>query len=239
MVNTILLVYVQALGGKFLGPNAYMPLQIGLSFAYNGVSYPIPYYKTGMDDGIINNSFISGNTSFMPILTPQTNNNPFVNYLTPGSNTVSGRLSVPLNNLELSGVLSASIPRNGNSPLIINQIVSLTSLLNSYRITTIIPGLYLTEGPRANNMLTLYVKMMCGCKITNASPGPSYWSPADFSIGVVITYQNGSTQQQQMQFDIQSNDSAFTTQVANLQNIRSLRYIATQFSTGNYGFLDA
>lgn len=81
-------VYIQALGGKFLGPNAYKTDSIKLSLRLHDDTLPITYQLEGQaNDGEIGPDFlvslpsIQGSSSFLPILTPvaAAGSNPAVN----------------------------------------------------------------------------------------------------------------------------------------------------------------
>src|SRR5438067_5082105 len=111
-------IYLQALGGKFLGPNAYKTDDIKLSITLQGNTIPITYkLKPDANDGAIGPNFISslpsikGLSSFLPILTPTpaTGADPAVNYLTPNSLTICGTVAVTLYQPTLLGTVRASI----------------------------------------------------------------------------------------------------------------------------------
>ena len=52
--NAYLFIYLQALGGKFLGPNAFNNSEIEISFKYSGGSFSIPYpIIASTNDGVI------------------------------------------------------------------------------------------------------------------------------------------------------------------------------------------
>src|SRR5438067_12146777 len=92
-------IYLQALGGKFLGPNAYKTDSIKLSITLQGNTIPIIYQlKDNVNDGAIGPNFISslpsikGISSFLPILTPlpATGPDPAANYPPPHDLTNCG-----------------------------------------------------------------------------------------------------------------------------------------------------
>lgn len=68
-------VYLQALGGKFIGQNAFLPHQIKVSIFINGIAHPLAYYagKTNPpDDGEVGPAYFDGSSSVVPILTNTT-----------------------------------------------------------------------------------------------------------------------------------------------------------------------
>src|SRR6266496_1085191 len=98
-------IYVQALGGKFLGPNAYKTDNIQVSLAFEENTVPVTYQLFDKaNDGEIGPTFIGGlssseaMSSFLPILTPMPDagSNPAVNYLTPNALTIRGTVAVSL-----------------------------------------------------------------------------------------------------------------------------------------------
>src|SRR5579859_5703596 len=142
-------VYLQALGGKFLGPNAYNPENIQISFLYKGGGMALPYYQTGMDDGTISGIFTAGASSFMPILTMGGGGGqPVVHYLAADSNTVAGKGEIELSAEKERAELVVSIPRSCGGPLMMDQSVLLVKELTGYKITIVVPGLFLSAGSR-------------------------------------------------------------------------------------------
>src|ERR1700704_2214605 len=96
-------IYLQALGGKFLGPNAYKTDSIKLDIKQRDKTDRITYrLGDNANDGGIGADFLSsptsgeGLSSFLPILTPTADggSNPAVNYLTPDNLTICGTVAV-------------------------------------------------------------------------------------------------------------------------------------------------
>lgn len=236
-----LFIYLQALGGKFLGPNAYQNTNIKVSFRYSGGSFDVPYQVLpSTNDGMISPVFGTCNSSIAPILTPSATvgENPAVNYLTANLNTIMG-LSKPFKlpeGIEL-GVLSVVIPTPLGTNLCLEQGVWLLPQQEFYKITVIVPGLLIEPNiPSPSGSISVYVKMMCGCKVSVGLP-VSFWSPNDFIVNANVNYADGTTQQYPLSFDDTSNDSLFVAQVANSEQIKSINFYAQQISTNNYGTL--
>ena len=103
MVTTAnITVYLQAVGGHFLGAHAYDPANILLNLSYSGGSTAIPYavIPNFTDDGNVSPEFTNGASSFMPIITiPQAAPVAavtLVNFLSVDFTTATGRLSFNL-----------------------------------------------------------------------------------------------------------------------------------------------
>lgn len=241
MKTANLFIYLQALGGKFLGPNAYDNTNIKVSFQYSGGSFEIPYQVLpSTNDGMISPIFSTGNSTVAPILTPSVaaGENPAVNYLTTNLNTIMG-LSTPFNlpNDIEQGTLSIVIPTPSGTNLCLEQGVWLLPQQEFYKITVIVPGLLVEPNTSsASGSISVYVKMMCGCKVSVGLP-VSFWSPSDFIVNANVNYADGTTQQYPLSFDSTSNDSLFVAQVANSEQIKSINFYAQQISTSNYGTL--
>src|SRR5918911_34976 len=142
-------IYLQALGGKFLGPNAYKTDSIKLSITLQGNTLPITYQlKDNVNDGAIGPNFISslpsikGISSFLPILTPMpaTGSDPAVNYLTPNNLTICGTVAVTLSQPTVLGTVSVSIPRPQGDDLVLTQSIALNQLQVDYRVIVVVPG---------------------------------------------------------------------------------------------------
>jgi hypothetical protein len=237
-------VYVQALGGKFLGPNAYNNMAIRLSLALPGELQPvhIPYVVTPTitNDGNISGTFTDGATSFMPILTmPATAAaNPAVNYLTPDANTIAGNCSILLPAKEEQAVLTVIIPTPSGNQLIFKQPVLLSPLKTSYKVSIVIPGLLLTAGTvnTASGNISVFVKMMCGCKITQGL-ATSFWTVSDFEVSAYVKFADNTSGYYTLSFDQPANDSMFAAAITGKPAITHVEFSAMQKSTGNYGFL--
>jgi hypothetical protein len=240
--NATLFVYVQALGGKFLGPNAFDFVNIKLSLKYSGGDIEIPYSIIATtNDGNISPVFTDGNSSSMPILTTSNTlgENPTVNYLTANLNTVMGlskSFTLPSQN-ELA-TLSVMIPTPSEKILELIQPVWLIPEQEIYKVLVVVPGLLLVQNPVSpTGNISVFVKMMCGCKVT-VGLSTSFWSPSDFMVNAFVTYQNASIQTFSLSFDEQANDSLFSGEVDNINQIKSINFYAQQLSTGNYGSLE-
>lgn len=235
-------VHLQALGGKFLGPNAFDNPSIKLELDYSMGRIPIPYkvIPGTTDDGAISTSFTNGVTSFLPILTMPLSGtgNPVVNYLSPGAHTIAGRVNIFLPDNNEIAMLHASIPAPSGVPFVFSQPVLLCPRQTVYTVTMVIPGLLLT--PNTNTVLppgtiAVNVAMMCGCKIINKPDW--YWTYTDFDVHAMVTYQDGTGALVNLSFDQQVNLSLFTAPVTNYSTIREVNFWATQKSTANYGAL--
>jgi hypothetical protein len=234
-----LFIYLQALGGKFLGPNAYNNSEIKVTFRYSGGEFEIPYNViASTNDGQISPVFSLGNSSPMPILTPSelSGQNPIVNYLTTNINTIMAlSKAFDLPNTNEIAILTINIPTPSGKSLCYIESVLLIPQQEFYKITVVIPGL-LVE-PNATNIannISVYVKMMCGCKVSVGLP-TSFWSPSDFMVNANVIYKDGSVQSYPLSFDTQANDSLFVAPVSDAENIKSISFYAQQASTGNFG----
>lgn len=236
-------IYLQALGGKFLGPNAFDNPGIQLSLQYSMGTVPVEYVVTPnvTDDGVISSGFTNGSTSFLPILTmPESGSgSPAVNYLTPDANTVVGKTSVFLPNANETATLTVNIPTPSGKAIVLTVPVLLNPQQVNYKVTVVVPGLLLT--PNTNtlvppNTISVFVAMMCGCKVT-IGKATSFWTYTDFSVSARITYKDGTEAQVNLSFDQQVNLSLFTAAVENFDNISRVNFAAQQKSTGNYGAL--
>lgn len=227
-----LTIYLQALGGKFLGPHAYNTAEITVTLTYSGGILNIPY--AGTDDGNPNTQYQPGATSPFPILTQQTQGNPVVNYLTIDGSTYCAQASVtPAVPFEIA-TLNISIPTPLAQPLLLQEQVFLSGYNNNMQTVTIpVPGLQLTDAQydSQTNTASVYVKMMCGCPVSNTSD----WPPSDFVVSAKVTYNGSSTVNYGLQLD-PSTASLFTgSGFADPGNITAVSFIATQLSTGNFG----
>ncbi len=239
MKTANLFIYLQALGGKFLGPNAYDNANIKVSFQYSGGQFEIPYQViASTNDGVISPTFTAGSSSPMPILTPtsEAGQNPSVNYLTTNINTIMGLSNTfSLPEAPELATLTVSIPTPSGENLNLTQGVWLIPEQQFYKITVVVPGLLVEPNTSSSSTeISVYVKMMCGCKVSVNLP-TSFWSPNDFMVNASVTFNDGTTQQYALSFDNTSNDSLFTADVPNANQIQSINFYAQQNSTGNYG----
>lgn len=242
MATASISIYLQALGGKFLGPNAYQTDNIKICLNYSGGQVDIPYQLVPgvSDDGIISQGFTDGSTSFMPILNIGSlgGQNPNVFYLTPSANTIHGSADVPLPAVNELATLQVTIPSPNNQSLQYTQTVILTPEQTNYRITVVVPGLLL-QANTANPIpgaVSVFATMMCGCKATVGLP-TSFWNPNDFAVLATVQYNNGSQMVYALSLNEQTDNSLFSAPVQDAGAIQSILFTAQQKSTGNYGAL--
>lgn len=242
-------IYLQALGGKFLGPHAYKTDSIKLSIILPGNTLPIAYQLTpNSNDGGVGPNFLSrlpsieGLSSFVPILTPipGSGSAPAVNYLTPNNLTICGTVAVPLSQPTVLGTISASIPRPQGDDLVLTQSLALNQMQGDYRVIVVVPGLLLEEPtapaiPAMSNSIAVYVKMMCGCPITTGIPN-SYWARDDFRVSAAVLYKNGGSDRQSLTLS-DTTASLFQAAVGHSADIKQVHFTARQKSTGNIGYL--
>jgi hypothetical protein len=230
-------VYLQALGGKFLGPNAYQTDNIDITLSYSEGVVQLPYQLgSNTDDGNIGAFFTPGSSSCMPILQMNDSDTPIVNYLTTDANTIYGSAAILISGEETAN-LTAIIPKPDGQTLTISQSILLSPLQDLYEVSLTVPGLLLLPDPQSG-LLAVFVEMMCGCKITQGTP-KSFWPHDDFEVWAVLTLANEETLQVPLQFDLASNNSLFTAPILPDQQaeIVQLTYYAKQKSTGNYAFV--
>jgi hypothetical protein len=234
-------VYLQALGGHFLGANAFQPSGISINLKYSGGSVAIPYIVTPdfTDDGNPSPDFVSGASSFMPIITipvPPAQN-VLVNFLSPDFTTIAGRTKIDLPASYEFAELAVSIPAPLTTPLIITQGVLLNPLQPDYKITVVVPGLYLTPYEMQGHVAVL-VKMMCGCPITLGPPA-SLWPSNDFVVFAKVLDTSGNTTTYPLTYDTsQTGNSLFNAPLSpNQLPAKSVTFTALQKSTANYGMV--
>lgn len=245
--NANITIYLQALGGKFLGPNAYGLDNIKLSITLLGEEPRSITYKLAHngDDGEIKPKFVydeqthEGLSSFLPILTPATDEDPSpaVNYLTPDDLTICGTVSVPVAQPTMLGTISASIPRPQGGALSLTQSIALNQMQADYKVIMVVPGLLLEQvlPPDMTNSIFVYVKMMCGCPITTGIP-KSYWAEIDFIVKAEVTETNGRSYW--TPFSLTSDTpSLFAAAVDDIRKVKQVIFVARQRSTGNIGYL--
>lgn len=238
-------VYLQALGGKFIGQNAFLPAQIEVYVVIDGVSYPLSYYSgqtNPPDDGEVGPAYFDGASSVVPILT----NNPIqavvpvaVNFLTPQPGiTVVAKGPADLKNAyemaELVVRYPVPGPNNGVKTLTLSQPIVLSANQLSYRMTVAVPGLLVHTPMLTGNQVSAVVTMMCGCKVSNGST-PPYWLPSDFSVLAQVAYKNQPTVQLPLSLLPAVATSTFAGTLAHTTDIESITVIANQKSTGNFG----
>ncbi|HEV7744202.1 MAG TPA: hypothetical protein VGO56_04320 [Pyrinomonadaceae bacterium] len=243
-------VYVQALGGKFLGPNAYKTDNIKLTLTLEGNTIPVSYQlgKQANDGGIgadflVNLPSTKGQSSFLPILTTVTGkgSNPAVNYLTPNNLTICGSVAVTVSQPIVLGTVRVSIPRPQGDDLVLTQSLALDQLQVDYRVILVVPGLLLEEPPPSAlpdtaNHIFVYVKMMCGCPITTGIP-KSYWAQDDFVVVAEIIRKKGKSRKESLTFTGDATPSLFHAKVNELADVKLVNFTARQKSTGNIGYL--
>jgi len=239
-------IYLQALGGKFLGPNAYGLDNITLSITLPGEEpRSIPYeLADNGDDGDIKPKFsydkYEGLSSFLPILTPATveDPSPAVNYLTPGDLTICGTVSVPVAQPTMLATISASIPRPQGGALALTQSIALNQMQADYKVIMVVPGLLLEQvlPPDMTNSIFVHVKMMCGCPITTGIP-KSFWAQHDFIVKAEICNQDDYKYWRPLSFTSDDTPSLFTVAVDDIRKVKQVIFVARQLSTGNMGYL--
>ena len=239
-------VYLQALGGKFIGQNAFLPAQIKVHIFINGQEHPLPYFSgptNPPDDGEVGSVYFDGASSVLPILT----NNPTpavvpvtVNYLTPQpGTTVVAKGSADLKDTneiaELVVYYPVPGPNNTVKTLTIRQPMLLNAFQLNYKVNVVIPGLLVHTPVLNGNQVSAVVTMMCGCKVSNGTT-PPYWLPSDFSVLAYVTYKNQPTAQElHLSLLPEGATSTFAGALDNSTDIESITVIATQQSAGNFG----
>ncbi|MEP7237870.1 MAG: hypothetical protein ABI685_08400 [Ferruginibacter sp.] len=235
--------YLQAVGGHFLGANAYQPADISISFKYSGGKIKIPYPVTThfTDDGNVSPNFTAGASSFLPIVTvpqvPPAVQVASVNFLSADFTTIAGKATIKLPSAVECGELSVSVPTTSGKALLFNQPVILNPAQPEYKIIVPVAGLYLSAAVIPGSIAVL-VKMMCGCPVT-AGPPASLWPANDFTVYANVLDTSGNNTPYLLAYDTaQTGNSLFS--VALLPNqlaIKSVTFTAIQKSTGNYGVL--
>jgi hypothetical protein len=238
-----LTIYLQAVGGHFLGANAYDPSGISINLKFSGGKIKIPYTVTPnfTDDGDVSPNFTNGASSFLPIISvPQ----PLpaaqisdVNFLSPDFTTIAGKTSINLPVTIDLAELAVIIPTTSGKPFVFTQSVLLNPAQPDYKIIVAVPGLYLSASvmPKA---VSVFVKMMCGCPVTQGPPA-SLWPANDFTVFADVLDTSGANTRYLLTYDIsQSTNSLFSAALLpNQRPVKSVRFTAFQKSTGNYGVL--
>ena len=240
-------VYLQALGGHFLGPHAYQTDSIRIKLRYSRGEVDLPYVLTdNSNDGNVSSTFTSGVSTPLPIITVPSGNlkTTAVNFLSPDDNTISGAASIPAPDRVELAELEVSVPIPSNQrffrmtqQVILEPIRDLRPVLPSYKIFVPVPGLYLSE-PKIGEAVSILVKMMCGCPITDGPPA-SLWPASDFSVYAEVFDNQGGATTYSLTYaaDLRGN-SLFSAKLSpNQLPIKSATFTALQKSTGNYGVL--
>jgi hypothetical protein len=246
MTTARITVYLQALGGKFLGPNAYHTNDIKLTLTLDGKTSDITYkYMSGENDGSVGPTFETPPknqlSSFLPILTPNISTpSPAVNYLTPIAGTICGKIDANVTQLQMLGTLSASIPRPHEDDLVLTQSIALNQMQSDYRAIMVVPGLLLeqptqAEIPVGSNSLFVSVKMMCGCPI-KADATKFYWVESDFDVSAEIFLKNGKPFPEKLTFFPDPNTPSLFRASVLAADVHMANFTAIQKSTGNIGF---
>lgn len=238
-------IYLQAVGGHFLGANAYDADGILITLKYSGGKIKIPYTVTPYftDDGNVSPNFTEGASSFLPIITiPQpmpATQVAGINFLSPDFTTVAGKAGIKLPAAVEFAELSVSVPTTSGKPFLMNQSVVLNPDQPEYKITVPVPGLYLSAS-NIPKTASVFVKMMCGCPVT-AGPPASLWPENDFLVYANVLDTSGGNTNYLLAYDTkQTGNSLFSAALSQKQKkIRSITYTAIQKSTGNYGVLVA
>lgn len=234
-------IYLQALGAHYLGAHACNVADISISLKYSGGAISIPYPVTAnfTDDGNTSPQFVSGASSFMPIITvPQAPPGPttaMVNFLSPDFTTVCGKASIVLPAAIEFAELTVSIPTSLNMPMLLKQHVLLNPAQPDYLVTVVVPGLYLTPYEMQGNVAVL-VKMMCGCPVTLGPPA-SLWPANDFIVYANVLDTAGNVTAHSLTYEAgQTGNSLFTAPLLpNQEPVKSVTFTAVQKSTGNCG----
>jgi len=236
-------IYLQAVGGHFLGANAYDPAGISIDLKYSGGKIKIPYTVTPYftDDGNVAPNFTEGASSFLPIITIA---QPMpaaqvaaINFLSADFTTIAGKANIKLPATVEFAALSVSVPTTSGKPFLLSQSVLLNPAQPEYKITVPVPGLYLSAS-NIPKTASVFVKMMCGCPVT-AGPPASLWPANDFLVYANVLDTSGGNTNYQLTYDTtQTGNSLFSVTLPQKQKkVRSITYTAIQKSTGNYGVL--
>ncbi len=241
--KAIVKVYLQALGAHYLGAHALNPQDITIKLAYSGGTTSLPYTVTPnfTDDGNPSPTFAIGASSFMPIMTvPQgaAQSSTMVNFLSPDFTTVCGQAEINLPTKLEMAQLHISVPTSANALMTIIHPILLNPNQPAYTITAVVPGLYLSPY-KAKGMISVYVKMMCGCPVTLGPPA-SLWPANDFTVYANVIDKSGQSTPYLLTYDAaQPSNSLFSAPLLPTQRpIKSIIFTAIQKSTGNYGALE-
>jgi hypothetical protein len=236
-------IYLQAVGGHFLGANAYDPANINVSLSYSGGNINIPYPLTThfSDDGNVSAHFTDGASSFLPIITipqpPPAAQVATVSFLSADFTTVAATAAIALPVAVEMATLTVSIPTTMGMPILLSQQFMLNPAQPAYKIIVPVAGLYLSAAA-VTGSIAVFVKMMCGCPVT-AGPPASLWPFDDFTVYANVQDTSGGNTVYLLTYDTaQTGNSLFTAPLLNNQKpVKSVNFTAFQKSTGNYGVL--
>jgi hypothetical protein len=234
-------IYLQAVGGHFLGAHAYDPANIKVKLSYSGGEIDIPYAVTTnfTDDGNPSPNFTSGASSYMPIITiPQTApaaQVAAVNFLSADFTTIAAKATIALPGTTEFADIAVSVPTTLGQPFLLKQSVILNPAQPDYQIIIPVTGLYLSAA-NVTGSIAVNVKMMCGCPITQGPPA-SLWPANDFTVYAnVLDISNNITPYLLTYTPNQTGNSQFSAALlSNQAKISSVTFTAFQKSTGNYG----
>jgi len=234
-------IYLQAVGGHFLGAHAYDPAKIKVKLSYSGGEVDMPYAVTTnfTDDGNTSPNFTNGASSFMPIITiPQpapAAQVAAVNFLSADFTTVAAKATINLPNAIEFGEITVGVPTTLGKPFLIKQSVILNPAQPDYQIIIPVAGLYLSAA-NVTGSIAVNVKMMCGCPVTEGPPA-SLWPANDFTVYANVLDISGNTTPYLLTYTPnQTGNSQFSAALlSNQAKISSVTFTAFQKSTGNYG----
>jgi hypothetical protein len=238
MTKAQITVYLQALDGHFLGPRAYETNKISIKFHYSGREVDLPYkLASDSDDGSPTKDFVTGKSTFMPIITvPGANKPTQVNFLTSDNQSIAGTHVFDLPNQIERAELDISVPLTYGDPFRIRQQVILHPAQTIYKIIIVVPGLYLAES-KIPGMVSVYVRMMCGCPVSPTT----LWPDGDFIVFADVLDTFGGTNTYKLEYDKNqpvTSNSLFSYKLSGSQKpIRTVTFRANQISAPNYGVL--
>lgn len=233
-------VYLQAQGAHFLGAHAYNADQISVKLSYSKGELIVPYtiHPQFTTDGLATSSFVPGASSFMPIITvPSIGSSEAttVHFLSSDFTTACGLAEIDLPATIEQASVTATVPTTSGKPLLIQYPIILNSMQPNYAVVIVVPGLYLS-GAGVKDKIAVYVKMMCGCPITQGPPA-SLWPADDFAVTANVTDVSGVVTNYTLLYETnQTGNSLFSTPLQpNQKKIKSISFLALQKSTGNCG----
>jgi hypothetical protein len=234
-------IYLQAVGGHFLGAHAYDAANIKLKFSYSGGDVEVPYAITTnfTDDGNTSSNFTNGASTFMPIITiPQpapAAQVATVNFLSADFTTIAGRTTIVLPETIEFADISVSIPTTLGKPFLLSQQIILNPAQPDYQVIIPVAGLFLSPAD-VTGSIAVAVKMMCGCPVTEGPPA-SLWPANDFMVLANVLDITGVTTPYTLAYTAnQTGNSVFSALLLpNQAQITLVTFTAVQKSTGNYG----
>lgn len=234
-------IYLQAVGGHFLGANAFDGANIKVKLSYSGGIVDMPYIVTPhfTNDGNVSPIFTDGASSFMPIITAAqpapAAQVTAVNFLSPDFTTIAARATINLPALVEFADIDVSLPTTLGKPFLLKQQIILNPTQPNYQVIIPIAGLYLSLAS-VTGSIAVYVKMMCGCAVTMGPPA-SLWPANDFTVYASVLDVAGATTPYLLSYTPdQPANSQFSAPLLNNQaQISSVTFTAFQKSTGNYG----